>query len=332
VISLDHFAILTAALVLDAIVGDPDFLWQRVHHPVALMGNAISFFDRHLNSEKLSALWRRIVGGLALVPVIAVVAIVGAGLESAFRVTPFGWLGTIAAAAVMLAGRSLYDHVKAVADAFAKGGLATARHAVAKIVGRDPGSLDQPRVCRAAIESAAENFSDGVVAPALWFLALGLPGLLAYKAINTADSMIGHLTPRYQDFGWAAARLDDLVNFPASRLAGALIALVAPVAGGSTADGFRTMLADAPRHRSPNAGWPEAAMASALGIALAGPRRYGGIIVNDPFVNSGGRRDVNPTDIRRALRVYVGANALFFAIVALVALAIGVLRPAMFRI
>ena len=321
-ISLHHFALLAAALLLDAVVGDPDFLWQRVHHPVALMGNAIGFLDRHLNSEHLSATLRRIVGALALVPVVAVAGLVGAGLESAFRATPFGWLGTIAAAAVLLAGRSLYDHVLAVADAFNKGGLAAARHAVAKIVGRDPGSLDQPRVCRAAIESAAENFSDGVVAPGLWFLVFGLPGLLAYKAINTADSMIGHLTPRYQDFGWAAARLDDLVNLPASRLAGALIALAAPLSGGTIAEAFRTMLADAPKHRSPNAGWPEAAMAAALGISLAGPRRYGGIIVNDAFVNANGRREVSPADIRRALRVYLGANVIFFGIVVLIALAV----------
>jgi adenosylcobinamide-phosphate synthase len=154
------------------------------------------------------------------------------------------------------------------------------------------------------------------VAPAIWFLLLGLPGLIAYKAINTADSMIGHRTPRHQDYGWAAARLDDLVNLPASRLAGALVALAAPAADGDIMRAFRIILADAPGHRSPNAGWPEAAMAAGLGIALAGPRRYAGVIVNDPFMNAGGRRDANPTDIRRALRIYLAANVLLFALVA----------------
>jgi adenosylcobinamide-phosphate synthase len=189
--------------------------------------------------------------------------------------------------------------------------------AVSRIVGRDPTSLDEARICRAAIESTAENFSDGVVAPALWFLVFGLPGLLAYKAINTADSMIGHLTDKHRAFGWASARLDDVVNLPASRIAGALVALAAPAAGGGIGAALRAMWADAGKHRSPNAGWPEAAMAAALGIALAGPRRYGGVIVNDPFVNERGRRDAHPEDISRALRVYVVANALLFAVVVL---------------
>jgi adenosylcobinamide-phosphate synthase len=218
-------------------------------------------------------------------------------------------------AAILLAGRSLYDHVADVA-AYLRLGIANARVAVSRIVGRDPGSLSEAQICRAAIESAAENFSDGVVAPALWFLLLGLPGIAAYKAVNTADSMIGHLTPRYVDFGWAAARLDDLVNLPASRLAGALIALAAPLVGGSVAQSLRVMAADAGKHRSPNAGWPEAAMAAALGLALAGPRRYAGIIVDDPFLNAAGRREATPADIRRALRVYLGAWAIFWLIVA----------------
>jgi len=197
--------------------------------------------------------------------------------------------------------------------------LDAARTAVAHIVGRDPASLDEPRIARAAIESLAENFSDGVVAPVLWFAVLGLPGLFAYKTINTADSMIGHLDARHEAFGWAAARLDDLVNLPASRLSGALITLAAPLAGGKPARALRVMLADAGKHRSPNAGWPEAAMAAALGIALAGPRRYAGVIVADPFVNEGGRLDAGPTDIRCALKVYVGANAALLALVLVVA-------------
>jgi adenosylcobinamide-phosphate synthase len=238
---------------------------------------------------------------------------------------PFGWVATIVVVAIFLAGRSLYDHVAAVPKAFASG-IDAARAAVARIVGRDPASLDEPRICRAAIESTAENFSDGVVAPAVWFLLLGLPGLFAYKAINTADSMIGHLTPRHKDFGWATARLDDLVNLPASRLAGLLIAFGAPAAGGSLATAFRIMLSDAGKHRSPNAGWPEAAMAASLGLVLAGPRHYAGIIVIDPFLNEHGRRDAMPEDIRRALRVYVAANALLFAAVATAAAVVSFAR------
>ncbi len=317
-ISLDHFWLLAIALVLDALFGDPEPIWRRLPHPVTIVGGLIGWLDRTLNSEALTAAWRKTAGIFAVVIVFAVAALIGYGLELAFRSVPFGWVGTALVASVLIAGRSLHDHVAAVASAFGEG-LVAARMAVSRIVGRDPGSLDQPRICRAAIESAAENFSDGVVAPALWFLVLGLPGLFAYKAINTADSMIGHLTPRYEQFGWAAARLDDLLNLPASRLAGTLIALAAPACGGSIAQAFRVMVADAPHHRSPNAGWPEAAMAAALGVALAGPRRYAGIIVSDPFVNATGRRDANPTDIRRALRVYVAASAAFFAIVAVVA-------------
>jgi adenosylcobinamide-phosphate synthase len=314
-ISLDHLWLLVIALVLDALFGDPERIWQRLPHPVAIVGGLIGLLDRTLNVDALTAAWRKVAGIFTLVIVVALAMLAGYGLELGFRSLPFGWIGTAVAASLLIAGRSLYDHVLAVADAFAEG-LPAARAAVSRIVGRDPGSLDQPRVCRAAIESTAENFSDGVIAPAVWLLLLGLPGLFAYKAINTADSMIGHLTPRYEAFGWASARLDDLVNLPASRIAGFLVALAAPAAGGSIAQAVRVMFADAPHHRSPNAGWPEAAMASALGIALAGPRRYAGIIVSDPFVNASGRRDANPTDIRRALRVYLVAHAVFLAIAA----------------
>lgn len=320
-IALDHVWLLVIALVLDALVGDPDLVWRRLPHPVAIVGALIGILDRTLNNEALTATWRKAAGVFALAIVVALAALVGYGLELGFRSFAFGWIGTVLVASVLLAGRSLYDHVTVVADAFADG-LPAARAAVSRIVGRDPGSLDQSRVCRAAIESIAENFSDGVIAPSIWFLAFGLPGLFAYKAINTADSMIGHLTPRYEAFGWASARLDDLVNLPASRIAGLLVALAAPSTGGSIGEAFRTMFAEAPHHRSPNAGWPEAAMASALGIALAGPRRYAGIIVSDPFVNASGRRDANPTDIRRALRVYLVAHAAFLAIVAAGAVAV----------
>jgi adenosylcobinamide-phosphate synthase len=318
VIAADHIWILALAMIADALIGDPDLLWRRIPHPVAILGRGIDLLERLLNRREYSATVRRILGIVTLAVVVAIAIAAGWFIERALRAISFGWVAVAVIASVFLAARSLYDHVAAVANAMPRG-LDAARAAVARIVGRDPASLDEPRICRAAIESAAENFSDGVVAPALWFLILGLPGLFAYKAINTADSMIGHLSDRYRDFGWAAARLDDLVNLPASRIAGALLALAAPLASGSIVTAFRIMLADAGRHRSPNAGWPEAAMAGALGVALAGPRRYSGIIVADPFMNEGGRRDARPADIRQALRVYLGANVLFFAVIAAVA-------------
>ena len=238
---------------------------------------------------------------------MTVAALIGYGLEALFGTIRFGWIGTVVVASILLAGRSLYDHVAAVADAFSAG-LPAARSAVSRIVGRDPGSLDEPRICRAAIESTAENFSDGVVAPAIWFLLLGLPGLLAYKAINTADSMIGHLTPRHQDFGWAAARLDDLVNLPASRLAGALIALAAPAVGGQHRAGVPVMVRDA---RKPPLAQRRLAGGGDGGRARPRPRRPTPLRRHHrrrPFLNAAGRRDANSADIRRALRVYLGAK------------------------
>jgi adenosylcobinamide-phosphate synthase len=312
----ERLVLLAAALVLDAIAGDPGAIWRRVPHPVAIMGAAIGWADRLLNRATWPAAVRRGLGTIAIAAVAGAFGTLGYGLDRFFASIPFGWVGVLLIATVMLAGRSLYDHVRAVADAFS-GGLPAARQAVSRIVGRDPHSLDEPRICRAAIESTAENFSDGVVAPALWFAVLGLPGLLAYKAINTADSMIGHLTPRHRDFGWAAARLDDIVNWPAARLSAILIGVAAPLANGTLAHSLRVAWRDAGKHRSVNAGWPEAAMAAALGVSLAGPRRYDGIIVDDPFLNEEGRRDATPLDIGRALRVYVGAGAFLFLLVVL---------------
>jgi adenosylcobinamide-phosphate synthase len=301
---------LLAALVVDAAVGDPDLIWRRVLHPVKAIGAAIALLDRWLNRPAFSAAVKRALGVFTVAVLVALAGAIGYGLEWLCQQVPYGAAGTILIAAILLAGRRSQDHVSAVASAVAAGGWPAARMAVARIVGRDPATLDEAGVSRAAIESTAENFSDGLVAPALWFAIAGLPGLLVYKAINTADSMIGHLTPRHQDFGWAAARLDDLVNWPMSRFAGALLALAAPAVRGSVSVAFRIMISDAPRHRSPNAGWPEAAIAAALGLALAGPRRYRGVLVDDPFLNPNGRRKATPDDIRRGLRVYLGAWAL----------------------
>ena len=313
-----HLWLAAAALAIDFVIGDPPFLWRRVPHPVAIIGWAIGGADGLLNRPLLPFWLRRGLGIVAALVIVAVVAALGFALERWLAGFAWGWLVTVLMAATLIAARSLYDHVAAVAAAF-DDGLDAVRAAVARIVGRDPASLDEPRIARAAIESLAENFSDGVVAPVLWFAVLGLPGLFAYKAINTADSMIAHLNARHEAFGWAAARLDDLVNLPASRLSGALIALAAPLAGGGTVTSLRVMFADARKHRSPNAGWPEAAMAAALGIALAGPRRYAGVIVADPFVNEAGRLDAGPADIRRALKVYVGANAALLVLAVIVA-------------
>jgi adenosylcobinamide-phosphate synthase len=220
---------------------------------------------------------------------------------------------------MLIAQKSLYQHVARVRAAFAGDGLAAARDAVSLIVGRDPSSLDESGVSRAAIESCAENFSDGVVAPMFWLALFGLPGLLAYKTINTADSMIGHRSDRYRDFGWASARLDDLVNLVPARLSGLLLALAAPVTRGSIVSSLRTMRRDARRHRSPNAGWPESAMAGALRIRLAGPRRYAEGVVDDPYLNAAGR-DAVPADIRRALRMLTAACGIQFGIYAMLAL------------
>lgn len=315
----DRLWLLALALILDALAGDPARFWRRIPHPVAVIGAFIGWLDRTLNRDHDNPETRRTAGIIALAVLVALAIAVGLALQLVFAAIPFGWLGTVVVAFVFIAGRSLYDHVRAVADAFDgdafAAGLPAARGAVSRIVGRDPESLDEPAVCRAAIESTAENFSDGVVAPALWFLLLGLPGLIAYKAINTADSMIGHRTPRHREFGWAAARLDDLVNLPASRLAGLFVALAAPLAGGSIAQSLRVMWAEAGQHRSPNAGWPEAAMAAALGVALAGPRRYGGKSVDDAYMNAAGRRDATPDDIHRGLRVYVGGNGVMLLVI-----------------
>ncbi len=319
-----HLWLLAAALAIDFVVGDPAALWRRVPHPVAIIGWVIGGSDTVLNRSSLPFWLRRALGIVVVLFIVAAAVTGGIYLERWLAGLRWGWVAGLIIATVLLAARSLYDHVAAVAAALDEG-IDAARVAVARIVGRDPASLDEPRIARAAIESLAENFSDGVVAPAFWFAVLGLPGLLAYKAINTADSMIGHLDARHEAFGWAAARLDDLLNLPASRLSGLLIALAAPFGGGRTGASLRVMVADAGKHRSPNAGWPEAAMAAALGLALAGPRRYAGVIVADPFVNERGRLDAVSADIWQALRIYVGANAALLAIV-VIAGSLAVLR------
>jgi adenosylcobinamide-phosphate synthase len=320
----DHLFIALAALVFDALLGDPEWIWRRLAHPVVLIGGLIGFFDRNLNRDNWPKRGRKIAGVVSVILLVAISGLAGFWVEKLLWQTQGspqgsfkgGHFASIAGlgliASVFIAQQSLYRHVARVRTAFASGGLAGAREAVAMIVGRDPESLDESGVARASIESCAENFSDGVVAPVLWLALLGLPGLFAYKAINTADSMIGHRTVLHEDFGWAAARLDDLLNLVPARLAGLLIAFVAPVVRGSFAAALKAMWHDAHKHRSPNAGWPETAMAGALGLALAGPRRYGKVLVKEPFLNAAGSTDAEPDDIRRALKILIAACVLEF--------------------
>jgi adenosylcobinamide-phosphate synthase len=280
---------LLLAVALDALLGDPAWLYRRAPHPVVVIG--------------------RVTGlRLSLVVVLAS-ALAGLGLQWLCLQAPLGWLLLGLLMSSLVAQRGLYDHVAAVAAGLQEG-LARGRAAVAHIVGRDPDQLDAAAVARAAIESTAENFADGVAAPLLWGVLLGLPGMLAYKAINTLDSMIGHRSPRYLDFGRFAARLDDVASWLPARLAALLILGAACFLPGATpAAGWRAMRRDAARHRSVNAGWPEAALAGCLGLRLAGPRRYGGQLVEDAWMGDGTPR-ATPSDIRRVLGVLVRACAL----------------------
>jgi len=321
-IGSDTLFIVVAALAFDALIGDPDWLWRRLPHPVVLIGSSIGFLERTLNRGNWSPSQRKAAGVGVVVLLVSTSGLIGFSVEAALPQNLAGNIALGLITSVLIAQRSLYQHVARVQSAFAEGGLAGARAAVAMIVGRDPEQLDEAGVSRAAIESCAENFSDGVVAPVFWLALLGLPGLFAYKAINTADSMIGHRTARYEFFGWAAARVDDLVNLIPARLSGLLLAVVAPIANGAVGMALNVMRRDAPKHRSPNAGWPESATAGALGLALAGPRRYGEHIVDDPFLNADARKEATPGDIDRALDLYVAAcllQAAAYAALALVA-------------
>src|SRR4029077_15494670 len=307
------------ALLIELMLGYPDWLVRSIGHPVTWMGRLIEALDHKLNHEQDAPARRRAAGAIALVALIAVAGVVGFALQHNLPRLPFGLLVLAVLASTLMAQRSLHAHVAQVAFALEHDGLDAGRQAVAQIVGRDPDALDEGGVARAAIESLAENFSDGVVAPAFWMTVAGLPGAAVYKAINTADSMIGHRTPRHGDFGFAAARLDDLLNLPASRLSAILIIAAAAFSGRPAAESaWRAVRRDAHHHRSPNAGYPEAAMAGALGLALAGPRRYGGVLVEDAVMGSG-RRDAGAADIRKALVLYHRADALLIALLGLVA-------------
>lgn len=308
-----HPFLLATALIVEAVAGYPDPLYARIRHPVVWIGALIAQLDGALNRETDGFDRRKAFGVLAVLVLLLTVGGVAVAVAWACRLLPFGWLVEAAMASTLLAQRSLHDHVAAVVKGFRTAGLEGARKAVSMIVGRNPATLDEPAVARAAIESLAENFSDGVVAPAFWLLVGGLPGLALYKAINTADSMIGHRTPRHEAFGWAAARLDDLVNLPGSRLTALLLVGTAWMTGGADArQAWASVRQDAHRHRSPNAGWPEAAMAGALDLRLGGPRVYGDTRVEDVWLGAG-RTAATPDDIDRALALYRRACMLLIA-------------------
>jgi adenosylcobinamide-phosphate synthase len=312
-----NLLILFLALLADRYVGDPDWLWQRLPHPVVLFGKAIGFVDKRFNKAGNTEQEKRRNGFLAMLVLLLVAAGIGVLIHWALTmIPPFGGLIEALIVAVFLAQKSLGEHVARVAHALRNDGLVGARRAVSMIVGRDPQVLDESAITRAAIESLAENTSDGIIAPAFWYALFGLPGLLAYKMLNTADSMIGHLNDRHRDFGRFAAKLDDVANWIPARLTGILIAAAAWIlrGGQAAARAFNVMMRDARLHRSPNAGWPEAAMAGAIDVALAGPRIYGGVVANEPMLNGAGHRDAGAEHIDAALRIYSVATALFMGV------------------
>jgi adenosylcobinamide-phosphate synthase len=297
----------------------PQALLRAIGHPVTWIGSLIAALDRSLNRDAADAYWRRGAGIIAILLLLGIVGVVAFVVQHELLLLPFGWVAVAVVASTLIAQRSLHQHVADVATALEQGGVIAGRAAVAKIVGRDPQTLDAAGVARAAIESLAENFSDAVVAPVFWMAIAGLPGAALYKAINTADSMTGHRTPRHEAFGWAAARLDDLVNLPASRLSALLLVAAAMLSkNASAAAAWRAVLRDASRHRSSNAGYPEAAMAGALGLSLAGPRVYGGVTIDDATMGDG-RRDATAADIRRALTLYRHADAILIALIVTIA-------------
>ena len=278
---------LVFAMLLDAIFGEPRFLWDRLPHPAVLMGRLVAFLDRTLNTGND----RKSKGVLALAILCFSAAVLGSVLSQ------LGWVIEIIIAAILLAQKSLVDHVKAVATGL-RISIAQGRFAVSMIVSRDTKDMTESQIARAAIESAAENFSDGVIAPAFWFLIGGLPAMLVYKFVNTADSMIGYKTKKYLEFGWASARFDDVLNWVPARISMLLI-----VAFAKQPINLKAIISEAKQHKSPNAGWPEAAMARAIDVALAGPRSYDGKLQQLPWVNETGRQNITANDVDSATRI-----------------------------
>lgn len=308
-------AMMVVAMLLDSAIGWPARLYAAIGHPVTWIGALIRWLDGALNRDVAPDLSRRVAGVVTALVVIGLTGGVAWLLQCAL---PAGWLGILIGGVLawpLLALRSMYTHVAAVVSPLQNNDLEQARFAVSMIVGRNVAVLDQAGVARAAMESLAENTSDGIVAPLFWGAVLGLPGIAAYKTINTLDSMIGHRTPRFEAFGWASARIDDLVNLVPARLTGAVFALV------STAPcrAAKVMWRDAGLHRSPNAGWPEAAMAAGLGVRLSGPRVYADRVAEEPWVNAGAA-DPSALDLQRGLALYVRAMFVLGAALSVLAL------------
>lgn len=278
--------LLIVALLLDAVFGEPNWLWSRLPHPAVLMGKLVDLFDRRMNQGA----FKRLKGCACTALLVLIAGLTGLVLS---------WGGPIVevcCAAILLAQKSLVLHVTAVADGLRQS-LEKGKSAVRMIVSRDTRDMSEDQVARAAIESAAENLSDGVIAPAFWFLVAGLPGICIYKIVNTADSMIGYRTERHAEFGWASARLDDILNLVPARLTAIMIAALGLVTD------IRGIVRDANRHRSPNAGWPEAAMSRSLGIALAGPRIYDGVLQDLAWVHPSGRKSLSAVDIDKSVAI-----------------------------
>jgi adenosylcobinamide-phosphate synthase len=307
------------AMAVDAVLGWPSALFARIGHPVSWLGGLIGALDARWNRATDTPVMRRLAGVAAALVVIALAAGVGWLVQAAM---PPDWQGAVLLGVLawpLVALRSLHDHVAAVRDSLAADDIGAARQAVSMIVGRDPAQLDGAGIARAAIESLAENASDGVVAPLFWGALFGLPGIAGYKAVNTLDSMIGHRSDRHEAFGWAAARIDDVVNIIPARLTGLLFALT----GRNLMDALFCVVKDARHHRSPNAGWPEAAMAGALGVRLCGPRSYHGEFADEPWLN-GSARDPAAADVSRALEVYVRAMLTVVTILAFLAFGLAI--------
>ncbi len=312
------------ALLVENLVGYPDAIYKRLGHPVEWIGLLIDRLEEKLNLPAEDAERQKFKGVMSVVALAAAVIVPAAVLQWITMHLPFGWVVNVVLAVPFIAQKSLRDHVQAVVDALGSGDtpLSGARIAVGRIVGRDTTRLDESGICKAALESLAENTSDGVVAPALWYAFAGLPGLVFYKAVNTADSMIGHKSERYLHFGWAAARLDDLINLPASRISGLLFAAAALFDSTDTAKrSWAAMWRDSSKHGSPNAGWPEAAMAGALNLRFGGPRAYDGELVDLPWMGNGSA-DMTRADIGRGLALFersmiILAGALFLLAVVL---------------
>ena len=295
-------SITLAALVIERLTGYPRYIMNAIGHPVIWMGGLITRLEKSLNRPKLSPARQRLNGAWALARLITTVLIITIPATLVMRILPYGWALEALAATSLIAQFDLRRYVAAVARGLDKS-LDDGRKAVRHIVGRDPSRLDESDVARGAIESLAENASDGIIAPALWLALFGLPGIAVYKAVNTADSMIGYKSERYRNFGFAAAKLDDVLNIVPARLTGLLFAgaasLTSPARG---ADALQAMWRDAAKHASPNAGYPEAAIAGALFIRLGGPRTYQGRTVDLPVMGNG-HDQLDASDIRRALRL-----------------------------